>query len=74
MKYINVVDTAKLIRAALKESFPAVKFSVTPAMASTIASRVSVSRLNKVDFPTFGLPIIATTFAIIKFSRKDANF
>jgi len=29
MKYINVVDTAKLIRAALKESFPAVKFSVT---------------------------------------------
>lgn len=28
MKYINCVDTAKLIRAALKESFPNVKFSV----------------------------------------------
>ena len=28
MKYINVVDTAKLIRAALKEAFPTVKFKV----------------------------------------------
>jgi hypothetical protein len=29
MKYIGVVDTAKLVRAALKESFAGVKFSVT---------------------------------------------
>jgi len=29
MKYISVVDTAKLVRAALKESFAGVKFSVT---------------------------------------------
>jgi len=29
MKYISVVNTAKLVRAALKESFVGVKFSVT---------------------------------------------
>ena len=29
MKYISVVDTAKLVRASLKESFAGVKFSVT---------------------------------------------
>ena len=29
MKYISVVDTAKLVRLALKESFAGVKFSVT---------------------------------------------
>jgi len=29
-----------------------------------MASRVSVKRLNSVDFPTLGLPMIATTFAI----------
>ena len=28
MKYISTTDTAKLIRAALKESFPGIKFSV----------------------------------------------
>lgn len=38
MKYITCVETAKLIRAALKESFPAVKFRVTSKVYSGGAS------------------------------------
>ncbi len=33
---------------------------VVPGMSSTIASRSPTTRLNRVDFPTFGLPTIAT--------------
>jgi hypothetical protein len=50
MKYIGCVDTAKLIRAALKESFPAVKFSVT---SSQYAGGASIN-IRYVDGPTSG--------------------
>ena len=33
---------------------------VTPGTSSTIASRLPIMRLTRVDFPTFGLPITAT--------------
>jgi hypothetical protein len=33
---------------------------VTPLIASTIASLFLIKRLKKVDFPTLGLPTIAT--------------
>ena len=37
---------------------------VVPAVLFTIARRVPVKRLNRVDFPTLGRPTIATIFAI----------
>ena len=48
MKYISCVDTAKLIRAALKESFAGVKFSVT---SSQYAGGASIT-IKYVDGPT----------------------
>ena len=48
MKYISVVDTAKLIRAALKESFAGVKFSVK---SSSYAGGASIN-ISYVDGPT----------------------
>jgi len=48
MKYINVVDTAKLIRAALKESFAGVKFSV---QSKSYAGGASIS-IYYFDGPT----------------------
>lgn len=48
MKYISVVDTAKLIRLALKESFAGVKFSVK---SSSYAGGASI-RISYVDGPT----------------------
>jgi hypothetical protein len=47
-KYINVVDTAKLVRAALKEAFPAVKFRVT---SSSYAGGASIN-VRYVNGPT----------------------
>ena len=41
---------------------------VVPASSLTIALRVSVRRLKRVDFPTFGRPPIATIFPIIPLS------
>jgi hypothetical protein len=38
-----------------------------PASSLTMARRVFVSRLNKVDLPTFGRPTIATKLAMIYF-------
>ena len=38
---------------------------VVPAVFITIARRVPVKRLNRVDFPTLGRPTIATIFAIV---------
>ena len=38
---------------------------VVPAVFITIALRVPVRRLNRVDFPTLGRPTIATIFAIV---------
>ena len=38
---------------------------VVPASSFTIAWRVLVKRLNKVDFPTLGRPTIATKFPIV---------
>ena len=48
MKYISCVDTAKLIRAVLKESFNGVKFSVT---SSQYAGGASIT-IKYVDGPT----------------------
>jgi hypothetical protein len=48
MKYISVVDTAKLIRAVLKESFAGVKFSVK---SSSYAGGASIN-ISYVDGPT----------------------
>jgi hypothetical protein len=48
MKYISCVDTAKLIRAVLKESFNGVKFSVT---SSQYAGGASIT-IRYVDGPT----------------------
>lgn len=48
MQYITCVETAKLIRAALKESFPTVKFSVT---SSSYAGGASIN-VRYVDGPT----------------------
>lgn len=48
MKYINVVDTAKLIRSALKESFPSIKFKVT---SKSYAGGASIN-INYVNGPT----------------------
>tara|TARA_R110000868_G_scaffold350752_1_gene612089 strand:+ start:16225 stop:16770 length:546 start_codon:yes stop_codon:yes gene_type:complete len=47
-RYINVVETAKMIRTALKESFPGVKFSVKSSSYSMGAS----ININYVDGPT----------------------
>ena len=38
MKYISVVDTAKIIRRCLKEAFPGIKFSVRSSSYSMGAS------------------------------------
>jgi hypothetical protein len=48
MKYISVVDTAKLVRAALKESFAGVKFSVK---SSSYAGGASIT-IKYTDGPT----------------------
>jgi len=48
MKYISVVDTAKLVRAALKESFAGVKFSVK---SSSYAGGASIN-IKYIDGPT----------------------
>jgi hypothetical protein len=48
MKYISVVDTAKLVRAALKESFAGVKFSV---ISDSYAGGASINIKYK-DGPT----------------------
>ena len=48
MKYISVVDTAKLVRASLKESFAGVKFSVK---SSSYAGGASIS-IYYFDGPT----------------------
>jgi hypothetical protein len=45
MQYITCVQTAKLIRAALKESFPTVKFSVTSSQYAGGAS-ISIRYIN----------------------------
>jgi len=47
-RYINVVETAKMIRTVLKESFPGVKFSVKSSSYSMGAS----ININYVDGPT----------------------
>jgi hypothetical protein len=47
-EYLSCSDTAKLIRAALKESFPGVKFSVR---SSVYAGGASIN-INYVDGPT----------------------
>lgn len=47
-RYINVVETAKMVRAALRESFPGVKFSVKSRSYSMGAS----ININYVDGPT----------------------
>jgi hypothetical protein len=47
-EYLSCADTAKLIRAALKESFPGVKFSVR---SSVYAGGASIN-INYVDGPT----------------------
>lgn len=47
-EYIKPADTAKLVRAALKESFPSVKFSVR---TSTYSGGASI-RINWTDGPT----------------------
>jgi len=41
-RYINIVDTAKLIRAALKDTFPGVKFAVRASKYS-MGSNIDVS-------------------------------
>jgi hypothetical protein len=45
MQYITCVQTAKLIRAALKESFPTVKFSVTSSQYAGGAS-INIRYIN----------------------------
>ena len=40
--------------------FPYWRSRVVPLVSSTMAARVCVSRLNKVDLPTLGRPTIAT--------------
>lgn len=47
-KYFSCADTAKLVRAALKESFPGVKFSVRSSVYSGGAS----ININYVDGPS----------------------
>ena len=47
---------------------------VVPASLLTIAWRVFVRRLNKVDFPTFGRPTIATKFPIISLLSPLQHF
>jgi hypothetical protein len=48
-QYLSCADTAKLVRAALKESFPGVKFSVRSSVYSGGAS----INVNYVDGPTY---------------------
>ena len=48
-EYLSCADTAKLIRAALKESFPGVKFSVRSSVYSGGAS----ININYVDGPSY---------------------
>lgn len=48
-EYLSCAETAKLIRAALKESFPGVKFSVR---SSVYAGGASIN-INYVDGPTY---------------------
>lgn len=48
-EYLSCAETAKLIRAALKESFPGVKFSVRSSVYSGGAS----ININYVDGPTY---------------------
>ena len=48
-QYLSCAETAKLVRAALKESFPGVKFSVT---SKTYSGGASIN-VNYVDGPTY---------------------
>jgi len=48
-QYLSCADTAKLVRAALKETFPGVKFSVRSSVYSGGAS----INVNYVDGPTY---------------------
>lgn len=48
-QYLSCADTAKLVRAALKESFPGVKFSVRSSVYSGGAS----INVNYIDGPTY---------------------
>lgn len=48
-QYLSCAETAKLVRAALKESFPGVKFSVRSSVYSGGAS----INVNYVDGPTY---------------------
>ena len=48
-------------RAPAKVASASRRSRVTPGLSSTIASRLPDSRLNSVDLPTLGRPMIATT-------------
>jgi len=48
-QYLSCAETAKLVRSALKESFPGVKFSVT---SKTYSGGASIN-VNYVDGPTY---------------------
>lgn len=50
-EYISCADTAKLIRQAIKEAFPGVKFSVRSSVYSGGAS-ITVEWLDRVQ-PTY---------------------
>jgi hypothetical protein len=50
-----IVKARSPSRAALSR-----RSRVTPGVSSTSATRRPARRLNKVDFPTFGRPTIAT--------------
>lgn len=59
-KYINTAETAKLVRKALKESFPGVKFSVR---SSTYSGGASIS-VSWTDGPTSAMvDSVAETFS-----------
>lgn len=60
MEYISCADTAKLVRQALKEAFPGVKFSVR---SSTYAGGASIN-VRWADGPTAAMvETIASTFS-----------
>ena len=67
MQYITCVETAKLIRAALKESFPSIKFSVK---SSSYAGGASIN-VSYVDGPTQKeVESVATDLSAIEVEKK----
>src|SRR6266851_596839 len=57
------VSITRKHRSAIRPS-PSRRSRVTPGISSTRASRRPTSRLNSVDFPTFGRPRMATAMLI----------